>query len=40
LLGRYIKHLLLHVNTRTDRKRTIQDNILRYFRDTSFAWNI
>jgi hypothetical protein len=39
LLGRYIKHLLLHVNSRTDRKITILNKILRYFRDTYFAWN-
>src|ERR1700735_3422960 len=40
LLGRYIKHLLLHVNRTTDRKTTILNKILRYFRDTSFACNI
>ena len=37
LLGRYIKHLLLHVNRRSDRKKTILNKILRYFRDTYFG---
>ena len=40
LLGRYIKHFLLHVNSTTDRKTTILNKILRYFRDTYFTWNI
>ena len=40
LLGTYIKHFPLHVNSRSDRKRAILNKILRYFRDTYFAWNI